>query len=517
MRLTSTGLGIGTSSPASALYVKRTSGNSGIYTDYNGTNVGRIEAASNGNLYIGLTTGSGDLSIGNTANANAFILNSSGNLGLGVTPSAWNAYVALQIGNGFLANYAATADTYIGSNAYYQSGFKYTTSGQAASAIQIANGGFGFKIAPSGTAGNAITFTQAMTLDASGRLQIGTTNSASATIRGLGASNANAYYYLDANGPFGGSPSYSSILGFALYTDSGARYNSHAEIACVADSNYSGSLTFSTQNPGTYPNTVTERMRLASGGQLLIGTTTLSGTNRLVVATTTAIDAAMTVKAELANYASIINIEAQNDNGAIYNYIASNTTGVTQHWKISGGAATNTMAFSTAGSERARIDSSGNLLVGTTTAYAHFASKAVAGQAAGWFSVATNGDAGIFFANASNTTVGSVTVNSAGVLYNITSDYRLKNVIGAVTGHGERLDALEPIEYELKSDNSRTRGFLAHKFQEVYASSVSGSKDAVDANGNPVYQTMQASTSEVIADLVAEIQSLRKRLADAGI
>jgi hypothetical protein len=76
-------LGVGTASPASALYVKRTSGNSGIYTDYNGTNVGRIEAASNGNLYIGITTGSGDLSIGNTANATALNLSSSGNFGIG--------------------------------------------------------------------------------------------------------------------------------------------------------------------------------------------------------------------------------------------------------------------------------------------------------------------------------------------------------------------------------------------------------------------------------------------------
>jgi hypothetical protein len=58
---------------------------------------------------------------------------------------------------------------------------------------------------------------------------------------------------------------------------------------------------------------------------------------------------------------------------------------------------------------------------------------------------------------------------------------------------------------------------LAHQFQEVYAGSVSGTKDAVDVDGKPMYQAMQASSSEVIADLVAEIQSLRKRLAAAGI
>ena len=82
---TSGNFGIGTTSPSSALYVKRTSGNSGIYTDYNGTNVGRIEAASNGNLYIGLTTGSGSIGLGVTSNANAVVLDSSGNLLVGTT------------------------------------------------------------------------------------------------------------------------------------------------------------------------------------------------------------------------------------------------------------------------------------------------------------------------------------------------------------------------------------------------------------------------------------------------
>jgi len=54
---------------------------------------------------------------------------------------------------------------------------------------------------------------------------------------------------------------------------------------------------------------------------------------------------------------------------------------------------------------------------------------------------------------------------------------------------------------------------LAHEFQTVYANSVTGEKDAVNADGKPVYQAMQASTAEVMADLVAEIQSLRARLS----
>ena len=112
---------------------------------------------------------------------------------------------------------------------------------------------------------------------------------------------------------------------------------------------------------------------------------------------------------------------------------------------------------------------------------------------------------------------GLISVNGATTTYGTSSDYRLKNVIGAISDSGKRIDALEPIEYTWKADGSPTRGFLAHKFQEVYANSVTGTKDAVDEEGNPVYQAMQASSSEVIADLVAEIQSLRKRLANAGL
>jgi hypothetical protein len=55
------------------------------------------------------------------------------------------------------------------------------------------------------------------------------------------------------------------------------------------------------------------------------------------------------------------------------------------------------------------------------------------------------------------------------------------------------------------------RGFLAHEFQSVYAHSVNGEKDAVDDKGNPAYQSMQAGSAEVIADLVAGGYIIKKR------
>ena len=186
------------------------------------------------------------------------------------------------------------------------------------------------------------------------------------------------------------------------------------------------------------------------------------------------------------------------------------------------------LVFNTANTERMRIDSSGNLLVGTTSTLfstCRFSmSSAVNGAGfitsagSGYSPVivqrtASTGDLIQFVNQAGSTVIGSVnTTTNTSVLYNVTSDYRLKNVIGVVTNSGQRIDALEPIEYDWKA-GGRTRGFLAHQFAEIYPNSVSGQKDAVDKNGKPVYQGMQPSTPEVMADLIAEIQSLRKRIA----
>jgi hypothetical protein len=165
--------------------------------------------------------------------------------------------------------------------------------------------------------------------------------------------------------------------------------------------------------------------------------------------------------------------------------------------------------------ERMRITSAGALLVGTTTTRANisndFNGSTNNGIALNDTASAASTAYAAFYVNGS--AIGSIVRvgSTSAVAYNTTSDYRLKNVIAPVNNAGERLDLLEPIEYDWKN-GGRTRGFLAHKFAEVYPTSVSGEKDAVDENGKPVYQSMQASTSEVMADLIAEIQSLRKRV-----
>jgi hypothetical protein len=115
----------------------------------------------------------------NTIGNSNLINDASGNLGLGVTPSAWSAGKAFEIGQ--LGNSVwgeGNGDIWILANSYYNAGFKYANS-IAAGGYNISKNIHKWYSAPSGTAGNAITFTQAMTLDASGRLGIGNTTMSS--------------------------------------------------------------------------------------------------------------------------------------------------------------------------------------------------------------------------------------------------------------------------------------------------------------------------------------------------
>jgi len=97
------------------------------------------------------------------------------NLGLGVTPSAWGIGKALQVNNaslmGYLNRLYANANTYFDGTGTG----KYIASDYATSYQQL-SGQHQWFTAPSGTAGNAISFTQAMTLDANGRLNVGATS-----------------------------------------------------------------------------------------------------------------------------------------------------------------------------------------------------------------------------------------------------------------------------------------------------------------------------------------------------
>ncbi|MGA0335138.1 MAG: hypothetical protein ACO3LD_02695, partial [Luminiphilus sp.] len=184
-----------------------------------------------------------------TASTARLTIDPSGNLGLGVTPSAWSAITALQVKNAFFGG--ASNSAYLGANAYYDgSVFKYIATGFANRYQQDSDGHLWFT-APSGTAGGTISFTQAMTLDASGNLGVGTTSPAFALGSGVEVSRA-------------------GIANLRLSNTSGSN-----AIEIAADSTANGIRFYGINNaPFIFAPNATERARITSGGVLLVGQTT---------------------------------------------------------------------------------------------------------------------------------------------------------------------------------------------------------------------------------------------------
>ncbi|NBW22830.1 MAG: hypothetical protein EBR82_84280, partial [Caulobacteraceae bacterium] len=334
-------------------------------------------------------------------------LDSSGNLGLGVTPtgqSKFEVYTGAGAFNGVQVQYNASnvpivfacdnsnGDGYIGSNTVQVSG----TGGQTyaitnfATKLRMQGGAFAFYTAPSGTAGNAITFTQAMTL--------------------TGGSTSELKLFNDTSGT-GGTDGLSLILsGVDAYL-----YNRE-----------NGPLLFGTNNTG--------HARIDSSGNLLVGTTSQFLSEKLSVDT-------------------------------------GNTVGI--GIKTTGGASNSPISSWNA----------------TTTGDAFFAA---------------------FATETSITVRGSITYNRAGGLtaYNTTSDYRAKDISGPVTDSGALIDSVPVYMGTMKGATQERPMFIAH---ETPAYAHTGEKDAVDADGNPVYQQMDASA--LIPVMWAEIKSLRQRVA----
>jgi hypothetical protein len=239
MRLTSTGLGIGTS-----------------------TITGGYKAQINGNLLLSSTSplvvGNSTLTLlGDNTSATGLLINTAGNLGLGVTPSAWSStWRALDVDTRTAIISAGNKTSIFANNAVFESaGWKYKASQFAGSyAISTTTGNHEWSTAPSGTAGNAITFTQAMTLDASGNLGVGTTSPFNP--------GSTAQKVIELSGS-----AYSTIFLSASSATVRGQFGADAVGSTV-------NIGARTNHPLTFATNDTERARIDSSGNLLVGINT---------------------------------------------------------------------------------------------------------------------------------------------------------------------------------------------------------------------------------------------------
>jgi hypothetical protein len=282
--------------------------------------------------------------------------------------------------------------------------------------------------------------------------------------------------------------------GFALFgVDAGGAAYAGAE----------SSDAFGLVTNGTY------RVYINSSGNVGIGTT--SPTNKLHVVGTAKIEG------------STLDL---NDAGTFT--ISQNTTSSALVLRT---AASSYMRFDTNGSnERMRIDTDGNLLVGTTSPIARITVD-IAGAPSGEGIAVKAASAGNFamdFRASSGSTVGSIVLNASTTTYNTSSDYRLKNTITPMTGALAKVALLKPVTYKWNVDETDGQGFIAHELAEVVPDCVTGAKDAVkeeqyevtpavkDEEGNIVTEAVMGTrtvpsyqgidTSFLVATLTAAIQ-----------
>ena len=115
--------------------------------------------------------------------------------------------------------------------------------------------------------------------------------------------------------------------------------------------------------------------------------------------------------------------------------------------------------------------------------------------------------------------VGNITTGSSSVAYNTSSDYRLKENVVDMSNATDRLKQLKPKRFNFISDESNTPvdGFLAHEVSSIVPEAITGEKDAVDENSNPVYQGIDQSKlvpvlTKALQEAITKIEELEARI-----
>jgi hypothetical protein len=567
MRLTSTGLGIGTSSPniSGVTEALTVNGSDAIIEVANG---GTLRASLYGNSSGAALSGVGSVGIrfytsSSGATTLAATIDTAQNMGLGVTPSAWASGKAIEYGSVGNAVWGRSAtEIHLAQGYYYNGTNNIRTSASPVTSYQQYTGIHAWFTGPSGTVGDAITFTQAMTLNASGNLGIGATSSLkklpvqgstsdrtvevidngsndaaimlqlsgaqeftlgvdrtdnSFRIADSGALGTNDRLVIDTSGNVG--------IGTTTPTFKFNVYEASTSVYSVAQTGAAGAYAiFLARNPNndlylwnrgdnntsvlystawdlqitteatkyiSFATNNTERARINGAGNFMIGTTTAGegGAAKLTVT----------------------------GNSVVFN---PNTDGASTHVFTTGAADDGTYAIRNAGGSvkvylKANGDSyftGGNLLVGTTDSSVPtqgFAWNINSGGSFGRIGHVTGTASGTAYLafQYDGSVIGTITqAGTTAVLYNVTSDQRLKENIVDAPEFGSVIDSIKVRSYDWKSDGSHQRaGFVAQELVTVAPEAVHQPADTDEM--------MAVDYSKLVPMLVKEIQSLRVRVA----
>jgi len=177
-------------------------------------------------------------------------------------------------------------------------------------------------------------------------------------------------------------------------------------------------------------------------------------------------------------------------------------------------------------SEKMRIDSSGNVLIGTGS-YNNTVKGVQFNQSGQAFIIAQDnpalqvnrlgGDGTVVSIRNDSSQVGTITVSGSATAYNTSSDYRLKENVVDIADGITRVKQLSPKRFNFIADGDTTvDGFIAHEAQAVVPESVAGEKDGDEMQGIDQSKLVPLLTA-ALQEAIAKIETLEQRLLDADI